>query len=106
MICNPVLKDCSQVTNPQGYANSIIQLLFSIFMFVGVIYFAWHFVFAAYHFISSQGDSKKVEEVKNEITYSVIGLAVVFAVFAVLRVVGLVFNIPNLTDLQLSFPSL
>jgi len=109
MITNPILdpnQQLEQVTNPQAYANSIVQLLFSIFMFVGIIYFAYHFIFAAYHFIGSQGDSKKIEEAKHEITYCFVGLFVVFAVFAVLRVIGLVFNIPGLDTLRLTFPTL
>ncbi|OGL52310.1 hypothetical protein A3K55_01540 [Candidatus Shapirobacteria bacterium RBG_13_44_7] len=106
MICNPVLQDCTNVTNPSAYTSSVLQTVFSIFMIVGVIYFIWHFTFACYHFMSTEGDSKKFEEAKQELTYAVIGLVVMFSVFAILRLIGLVFGIQGLDSLQITLPSL
>lgn len=89
--------------NPQGYANKIIQAVVDIFLLVGVVYFVWHFVMAGYHFISSGGDSKKIEEAKQEITYAFVGLAIVLALFAILSFVGTVFGI-SITNIR--WPSL
>lgn len=105
MIINPLLKDPASPLQA-SYANSVIQLIFSIFLFVGVIYFVWHLVFAAYHFIASEGDAKKVEDAKREITYALVGVFVLFSVFAVLKVIGIIFAIPGLDRLNLSLPSL
>jgi len=93
-------------TNPQAFTNSVFQTVFSIFMIVGIIYFIWHFIMAGYHFISSEGDPKKFEDAKHALTYSVLGLFIVFAVFAILKLVGYVFGITGLDNLTLSFPSL
>ena len=61
---------------------------------------------AGYHWIDSQGDPKKYETAKNELTYGVIGLGVIFSTFAVLKFVGMVFGIPGLETLSITWPSL
>lgn len=106
MICNPLLKNCDNVTNPTGYTNSVLQSIFSIFFIVGIIYFIWHFMMGAYHFISQEGDQKKIETAKHEFTYALLGLAVMFIVFALLKLIGYVTGIKNLESLQLLWPTL
>ncbi len=105
-ICNPVLKDCTPTTNPTGYVNNVISSIISVFFIVGVIYFIWHIVFAGYHLIGAQGEPKNFETAKNELTYSFIGLAVVFVVFAIVKLVGYVFGIPGLESLKIVWPTL
>lgn len=106
MICNPLLKNCDNVTNPTAYTNSILQSVFSIFFVVGIVYFIWHFMMGAYHFISQEGDQKKIETAKHEFTYAFLGLAVMFVLFAVLKLIGYVTGIKNLESLQLIWPTL
>lgn len=105
-ICNPLLKNCTNVTDPTGYTNNVIQAVFSIFLIVGILYFAWHFVMAGYLFISGGNDEKKIASAKNQILYAFIGLFVVFAVFAILKFVGFILGIQNLEDLTLTWPTL
>lgn len=105
-ICNKLTDPtCSglQTKHPDIYFNNVIQAVVDIFLIVGVIYFVWHFLTAGYHFISSQGDAKKIEAAQHEITYAFVGLAVIFALFAVLKFVGAVFGI-DITNIQ--WPSL
>jgi fumarate reductase subunit D len=105
-IKNPVLKSDISTTAPKTFFNNFIGSLFSIFFIVGVLYFAWHFIFAGYHWISAEGDSKKIEDTKKELTYAFVGLFTVFSVFAVLKVLGIVFGIPGLESLRLPLPTL
>lgn len=106
-ISNPVVSNgLNQVQSPQAYFNTVIQAVFNIFFIVGVIYFIWHFVFAGYHYIASDGDPKKIETSKNELTYGLLGLLIIFSVYAVLRVVGLVTGITGLSNLSIPWPSL
>lgn len=106
MICNPLLKNCQQVEDSVGYTNNVLQTVISMFFIVGIIYFIWHFVMAAYHFIGSEGDIKKFETAKNEITFSIVGIAVIFSVFAVIKLLGYIFGISNLESLQIAWPTL
>lgn len=101
-ICNKLIDPtCSgtQTTNPQKYFNRVLSTVIDIFLIVGVIYFIWHFLMAGYHYMASQGDAKKIEEAKNEITFAFVGLAIVFSLFAILKFVGAVFGI-NITTIQ------
>lgn len=106
-IINPVLKNSESISsNPTGYTNSAIQTVISLLFIFGVIYFVFHFVLAGYHMISSQGDPKKYEEAWHGFLYSLIGIAVIFSVFVILKLVGTIFGITGLESLTISWPSL
>lgn len=106
VICNPILKNCLPSTNPEKYTNNVFSAVISIFFIVGIIYFFWHIIFAGYHLIGSDGDPKKVEQSKNEITYSILGLIVMFSIFAILKFVGTVLGIQGLESLSIKWPTL
>jgi hypothetical protein len=106
VICNPVLNNCVSSTNPTQYTNSVLSAVVSLFFIVGIIYFFWHLIFAGYHLIGSDGDPKKFETAKNEITYSVLGLIVIFSIFAIMKFVGTVLGIQGLESLSIKWPTL
>ena len=113
IICNPVLEDCSQVADtgiggqPKTYINNAVQSIITIFFIFGLIYFIYHFILAAYKMIASQGDPKKYEEAQHALLYSIIGIGIIFSVFAILKLVGTIFGIQGLGDLSgISWPSL
>jgi hypothetical protein len=99
------------LTNPNSqsdptYVTTVFQGVFNIFIIIGVIYFIWHFIFAGYHFISAQGDEKQYQQAKNEITYALIGLVIIFFVFAILKIIGSILGIQGLDNLQITLPTL
>jgi len=106
VINNPLLPNNDSVTNPVGYTSNAIQTIFTLFMIVGVLYFVWHVVFAGYHFISSDGDSKKIQDAKTELTYAFVGIVVIFSVYAILKLFGTVFGIADLQQLRFALPTL
>lgn len=109
-ICNPILEECDKVattgiaSNPKAYTNRLLQTIISLLLLVGVIYFIWHFVMSAYHMISSNGDPKKYEEAQKSILYSIVGIILVFSIFVILKLAGIVLGIPDI--LKISWPSL
>lgn len=107
VITNKVLDNSEAITsNPESYVNGTIQAIITIFLIVAVIYFVWHFVMAAYHMISSNGDPKKWETAQKSILYSLVGIILAFSVFAILKFAGTLFGISTLKNLQLTWPSL
>jgi len=107
MIKNPLLKNgAQQVDNPILYTNNVLQTVFSIFFIVAVIYFMWHFIMAGYHLISTEGDPKKLTTAKDQLTFALLGIVVIFSVFAILKFIGLITGITGLENLQIIWPSL
>ncbi|KKQ91466.1 MAG: hypothetical protein UT14_C0011G0009 [Candidatus Shapirobacteria bacterium GW2011_GWE1_38_92] len=100
VINNPLLPNNDSVTNPVAYTSKAIQTIFTLFMIIGVLYFVWHIVFAGYHFIASDGDSKKISDAKTELTYAFVGITVIFSVYAILKLFGTVFGIADLQQLR------
>lgn len=109
-ITNPLLGEANDTINQEGggetYVNNSIQAIITVFLIVAVIYFIWHFVMAAYHMISSNGDPKKWEEAQKSILYSLVGIILAFSVFGLLRFAGSLFGITALEDLSITWPSL
>jgi hypothetical protein len=107
MITNPLLNNPNLPSaDPTAYTNNVIQAVFSIFLIVGVIYFIWNVVMAGYHLISTEGDPKKLTQAKDQLTYAVLGLFIVFIVFALLKFIGTVTGITDLNNLQITWPTL
>jgi hypothetical protein len=111
IICNELINpgcagDVKQINDPKGYFNNLVQGIFSIFMLVAVLYFVWHFLMGAYHYIDSSGDEKKIEGAQKQLTYAFVGLFTAFSIFAILKLIGVIFGIPNLENLILTLPTL
>ncbi|MBU1117476.1 pilin [Patescibacteria group bacterium] len=107
MITNPLVNNPEiQAGDPTTYTNNVMQAVISIFFIVGLVYFIWHFLMAGYHLISTEGDPKKLETAKNQITYALLGLIVIFSVFALLKFVGTILGIDGLESLQITWPTL
>ena len=106
VICNPVLKNCTSSTDPEGYTNNVLRGVISILLLVAIIYFMWHVIFAGYHLIATDGDQKKLETAKAELTNSIVGIIAIFCVFAIIRFVGTILGIQGLENLNLTWPTL
>jgi len=107
MITNPLLNNGQlQASDPTTYTNNVIQTIFSLLLIVAVVYFIFNIIMASIKFIGSNGDQKKVETAKTQITYTFIGLLIVFCLFAVLKLIGVVTGLTGLENLQIPWPSL
>ena len=106
-VTNPVLPlSFVSTTDPCGATNTIIQTIFSLFFLVAVLYFFYFIFLAGFHWIDSEGDPKKIEAAKNQFVYGLVGLTIIFSVFAILKIVGVIFGITGLGTLTLTWPSL
>lgn len=106
-ITNPLLENSQNISEePIKYTNNVIQTIITLFLIVGSIYFIWHVVMSAYHMISSQGDPKKWEEAQKALIYSIVGVIVIFSIFLILRLIGMVFGIEGLSSFSIKWPTL
>jgi hypothetical protein len=79
--------------------GSIISGAISLVMILVSVVFFFILVMGGLKWVTSGGDEKKVGEARSQITNGLIGLAIVFAAFAIMKLIGSVFNIDvfNLT---------
>jgi len=104
-IINPAIKNSATIVNqPGNYVNNVIQAIFTIFFIVALFYFIWHFIMSAYHMIASQGDPEKWKTAQKSILHSLIGIFLVFSIFAILKFAGTILNIDGLSNLKVTWP--
>lgn len=98
--------DRNIVLAPTGFptglsANSLINGLISLVVIVAGLIFFFILVFGGIRWITSQGDEAKVKEARDQVTNALIGLVVVFAAWAILKLVETLFGI-NLTNFTIT----
>ncbi len=103
---NPILDPLIRNLPGTTFFNRALSLIVTWLILIGVIYFLFTLILGAYKFISSQGDKTKIQEAQGQLTNAVIGLTILFAVFAILRLIGQIFGLQNLQNLQITLPKL
>ncbi len=89
-----------------AFFNRALPFIINWLLLIGVIYFLINLIFGGYKFISSQGDKNKVQEAQGQLTGALIGLVILLSAFAVLRLIGQIFGLQNLENLQIILPRL
>lgn len=75
-----------------GAISLVLILVSVVFFFILVI--------GGLKWVTSGGDEKKVAAARSQITNALIGLAIVFAAWAIMQLIGTIFNV-NILDLTL-----
>ncbi len=70
----------------------LISTLVGLFLIAGSIFFVFMFLAGAVAWISSGGDKGQVENARNRITHALIGLVILFSVFAIVKVIEGIFG--------------
>mgnify|MGYP000983980369 CR=1 FL=1 len=87
----------SQTTDFQKLGNltagGIISGAVSLILIVVALVFFFILVLGGLKWVTSGGDEKKVGEARAQITNALIGLAIVFAAWAIMKLIGTVFGI-------------
>ncbi len=96
-ITNPLLKETLQKKSGVGFFQSFIPNLVTLGLIIGVLFFLFILIIGAIQWISSGGDKNALEEAKKKITNAIIGIIILFSVFALLKVIENFFGISILT---------
>ena len=91
-ITNPILGNLNK-TSGTGFFQKFIPSLISLAFVVGAIIFFFTLVLGAIQWISSGGDKQALEGAKGKITNAIIGIVILFATFAVIKLIELFFNV-------------
>lgn len=74
-------------------ATSIISGAIGLVMLVVALVFFFMLVLGGLKWVMSGGDQKAVEAARSQITNALIGLAIVFAAWAIMRLIAIVFGV-------------
>lgn len=81
--------------------SGIISGAISLVLIVVAIIFFFTLVLGGLRWVTSGGDEKKVADARAQITNALIGLAIVFAAWAIMKLIGTVFGIDILGNLTI-----
>jgi hypothetical protein len=95
-ITNPVLGKLGDLSG-QEFFQKLIPALITLALVVGAIVFFFILITGAIQWISSGGDKQKLESARGKITSALIGLIILFAVFAIVKLIEGFFGISILT---------
>ena len=73
--------------------GKIVSGAISLTMLVVALVFFFVLILGGIKWVTSEGDEKKVASARAQITNGLIGLAIVFAAFAIMKLIGIVFGI-------------
>lgn len=83
-IATPVFADATGgVSQIQGFIQSVVQVFITLAGAVSVGFFVW----GGFGYITSSGNPEKLDQSKNTIKYSAIGLAIVLGAFVLSSIV-------------------
>lgn len=101
MITNPVLQNSG--TSGISFLQKAIPAAITLGFVIGVIIFFFVLITGAIQWISSGGDKQAVEAARGKVSNALIGLVILFAVFAIIQLLNTFFDIHLL---QLTLPKL
>lgn len=76
-----------------GFFPALITSLVSLFLILGIIFAFFYMIFGGINYILSGGDKTKTENARHQITYALIGLVVLFSVFAIVSLIETIFDV-------------
>lgn len=101
MINNPILGEEPEAINyPIGFLQAFLPKIITIALVIAVIIFLFVMLLGGISWMTSGGDKSKVEEARAKVTNGIIGLLIVFSVFAILRFTEGLFGI-NIVELNI-----
>lgn len=104
-VTNPIAPNLSPGTTSQGVEQfgNILAVIIRTLLIAGVLFFFFIFIIGGIRWIISGGDKTQIESARNTILNAVIGLVVLFALFAILQLIEILFDV---SILQIDFGAL
>ena len=82
--------------------GKIVSGAISLTMLVVALVFFFVLILGGIKWVTSEGDEKKVAAARAQITNGLIGLAIVFAAFAIMKLIDVVFGVNILGGLEIT----
>ena len=91
-IVNPGLSLNMQATNFSDFMARFFPALVSLFFVIGSLIFIFIFLLGAIQWINSGSDKGALEAARGRITHAIIGLAILFSLFAIVNLIEIFFG--------------
>ena len=104
MIKNAFLPNTT--ATPESAFSKLVGGTISLLVIIGIIFFVITLILGGIKWIGSSGDEKKLAMARLQITNAFIGLIIVMGVFAIVKLIGVIFGLPSLQLLNIQLPRL
>lgn len=92
-ITNPLLNNDLKNLSGVSYIQKLVTALVSLAFIAGVLLFFFMLVTGAIQWIASSGDKANIESARGKIVNAVVGLVLLFAAIAIVKVIETFFHI-------------
>lgn len=96
-ITNPALGPGLQGKTGIGFFQAFLPQLLTLGFVIGTVIFFFILIIGAIQWITSGGDKTAMEGARGKITNAVVGLVILFCIFAILKLIENFFGISILT---------
>lgn len=80
-----------------NFFQNFVPNLLTLGLIIGALFFFFVMILGGIQWISSGGDKNALEEAKHKITNALIGIVILFSIFAILKLIENFFGISILT---------
>lgn len=91
-ITNPIVPKLTGQQPVAQFSNIIATIIF-VLLVGGVLIFVIYFLIGAIRWITSGGDKGQLESARNQVLHAVVGLIVLFSLFAILGLIQTLFRV-------------
>lgn len=81
------------IVNPGLFGENILQRIVIVTLIAGCTFALITIIIAGIQWTSSEGDKEKLSKARSKLTYSIIGLLVMFFAFFVINIIGGLFGV-------------
>lgn len=102
-ICYPLNPGTNEITNPAlgsltnqsgvSFLQKLLPALVTMGLIIGALVFVFMLITGAIAWISSGGDKQSLESARGKITSALVGLVILLAVFAIIKLIEVFFGI-------------
>jgi len=96
-VTNPALGNSLQALSGAEFVSRLISSAVGLLLIAGAVIFVFILILGAISWITSGGDKANVESARGKVTAAIIGLFILFSVWAIINLIESIFRINILT---------
>ncbi len=90
----PIPTSIQHIVGKTGdFGEKVFSLGITLMILTAIIIAIFFLIWSGIQWITSEGDKQKLQAAKSRLTYSIIGLIIVFAAFFIVSIMGTLFGV-------------